>query len=48
MTVGELKFDPQGLIPAVVQEADTGDLLMVAWMDRSAVEQTLASGVTHF
>jgi len=44
----ELRFDGQGLIPAVVQEADSGALLMVAWMDRAAVEKTLASGVTHF
>ena len=48
MTLDELKFDPQGLIPAVVQEADTGELLMVAWMDRAAVEATLGSGLTHF
>ena len=48
MTLDELKFDGQGLIPAVVQEADTGELLMVAWMDRAAVGQTLATGVTHF
>ena len=48
MRVEELTFDAQGLIPAVVQEADTGELLMVAWMDRPAVEKTLASGVTHF
>jgi phosphoribosyl-AMP cyclohydrolase / phosphoribosyl-ATP pyrophosphohydrolase len=48
MTLDELRFDGQGLIPAVVQEADTGELLMVAWMDRSAVEKTLSSGVAHF
>jgi phosphoribosyl-ATP pyrophosphohydrolase/phosphoribosyl-AMP cyclohydrolase len=48
MTVDELKFDAQGLIVAVVQEGDTGELLMVAWMDRPAVEKTLASGETHF
>lgn len=48
MTLDELRFDAQGLIPAVVQEADTGELLMVAWMDRAAVEATLASGLTHF
>jgi phosphoribosyl-AMP cyclohydrolase / phosphoribosyl-ATP pyrophosphohydrolase len=48
MTVDELRFDGQGLIPAVVQEADTGELLMVAWMDRSAVEKTLVSGIAHF
>ena len=48
MTLDELRFDAQGLIPAVVQEADSGELLMVAWMDRPAVEATLASGLTHF
>lgn len=48
MRLDELTFDGQGLLPAVVQEADTGEVLMVAWMDRAAVEQTLATGVTHF
>ncbi len=48
MTPEQLRFDAQGLIPAVVQEAATGELLMVAWMDRAAVEATLASGLTHF
>jgi len=43
-----LRFDGAGLIPAVVQAAETGDVLMVAWMNREAVEQTLATGVTHF
>lgn len=48
MTVDELRFDERGLIPAVVQAAETGEVLMVAWMDREAVTATLASGVTHF
>jgi phosphoribosyl-ATP pyrophosphohydrolase/phosphoribosyl-AMP cyclohydrolase len=48
MTVDDLRFDAQGLIPAVVQEADTGDVLMVAWMDRAAVAATLETGYTHF
>jgi phosphoribosyl-ATP pyrophosphohydrolase/phosphoribosyl-AMP cyclohydrolase len=48
MTVDDLRFDAQGLIPAVVQEADTGDVLMVAWMDRAAVTATLETGYTHF
>ena len=48
MNVDALKFDAQGLIPAVVQEADTGDVLMVAWMDRDAVTKTLETGATHF
>jgi phosphoribosyl-ATP pyrophosphohydrolase/phosphoribosyl-AMP cyclohydrolase len=44
----ELRFDDRGLIPAVVQEADTGEVLMVAWMDRAALDATLASGLSHF
>ena len=48
MKLEELVFDERGLLPAVVQEADTGELLMVAWMNRQAVEQTLATGLTHF
>jgi len=48
VTVDELKFDEHGLIPAVVQAAETGEVLMVAWMDRAAVLSTLQSGLTHF
>ena len=48
MTPDELTFDDRGLIPAVVQEADTGEVLMVAWMDRAALDATLATGLSHF
>jgi len=48
MTVDELTFDDRGLIPAVVQAAETGEVLMVAWMDRAAVQSTLSTGLTHF
>ncbi len=48
MTPEALTYDAQGLIPAVVQEAETGEVLMVAWMDRDAVAKTLESGLTHF
>ncbi|HEX9818154.1 MAG TPA: bifunctional phosphoribosyl-AMP cyclohydrolase/phosphoribosyl-ATP diphosphatase HisIE [Methylomirabilota bacterium] len=48
MTPESLTYDAQGLIPAVVQEAETGEVLMVAWMDRDAVAATLATGLTHF
>jgi phosphoribosyl-AMP cyclohydrolase / phosphoribosyl-ATP pyrophosphohydrolase len=43
-----LRFDAQGLIPAVVQEAGTGEVLMVAWMNRDALERTLATRLAHF
>jgi len=48
MTPDGLTYDAQGLIPAVVQEAETGEVLMVAWMDRAAVAATLETGLTHF
>ena len=48
MTPEQLTYDAQGLIPAVVQEAETGEVLMVAWMDRAAVASTLTTGLTHF
>jgi len=48
MSLPTLRFDERGLIPAVVQEADTGEVLMVAWMDRAALDATLATGLTHF
>jgi phosphoribosyl-AMP cyclohydrolase len=44
----ELRFDDRGLIPAVVQEADTGEVLMVAWMNREALDRTLKDGRTWF
>jgi phosphoribosyl-ATP pyrophosphohydrolase/phosphoribosyl-AMP cyclohydrolase len=48
VTIDDLRFDEHGLLPAVVQEASTGELLMVAWMDRGAVEATLDTGRAHF
>ena len=46
--VGELKWDTQGLIPAVAQETATGEVLMVAWMDREALARTLETGLAHY
>ena len=43
-----LKWTSDGLIPAIVQDAGHGAVLMMAWMDRSAVERTLETGQTHF
>jgi phosphoribosyl-ATP pyrophosphohydrolase/phosphoribosyl-AMP cyclohydrolase len=44
----ELKWDDQGLIPAVAQETETGEVLMVAWMDREALAKTLTTGLAHY
>jgi phosphoribosyl-AMP cyclohydrolase len=39
-----LSFDANGLVAAVAQQHDTGEVLMVAWMNREAVRETLATG----
>ena len=44
-----LDFDKMGgLLPAIVQDADTGDVLMLAFMNREAWERTLATGEAHY
>ena len=44
-----LDFDKMGgLLPAIVQDADTGEVLMLAFMDREAWERTLATGEAHY
>ena len=43
-----IRFGPDGLIPSVVQDADTGDVLMVAFMNEAALAATRATGRTHF
>lgn len=44
----QLKFNSDGLIPAIIQEQGTGRVLMMAWMNRASIEKTIASGKTHF
>ena len=44
----KLKFNADGLIPAIVQEQATGRVLMMAWMNRASLETTIATGKTHF
>jgi phosphoribosyl-AMP cyclohydrolase len=39
-----LKFDDQGLIPAIAQDSSTHRILMVAWMNRDSLEETVSSG----
>ncbi len=39
----DLIFDAAGLIPVIVQDARQGDVLMMAWMDSTAIERTLAT-----
>ncbi|MER3473481.1 MAG: phosphoribosyl-AMP cyclohydrolase [Armatimonadota bacterium] len=40
----QLKFNEQGLIPAIVQDAKTGEVLMMAWMNREALQRTIETG----
>jgi phosphoribosyl-AMP cyclohydrolase len=40
----DIAFDANGLVPAVAQQHDTGEVLMLAWMNRAAVAETLATG----
>jgi phosphoribosyl-AMP cyclohydrolase len=46
--VNNLKFDAKGLIPAVVQDADNGDVLMLGYMNRESLRLTLSSGEVWF
>lgn len=44
----DLEYDANGLIPAIVQDADTGELLMMAWMNKASLEDSVRTGKTHF
>ena len=43
-----LKFDANGLIPAIVQDATSGEVLMMAWMNRDSLAKTAETRQTHF
>jgi len=42
--LAETSFDANGLVPAIAQQHDTGEVLMMAWMHEDAIRETLASG----
>ena len=44
----KVKFDQNGLVPVIAQEASTGDVLTLAYANREAVEKTLSSGEAHY
>jgi phosphoribosyl-ATP pyrophosphohydrolase/phosphoribosyl-AMP cyclohydrolase len=48
MSVPDLKWDERGLVPAIVQDARDGSLLMLAWINAEALAKTLATGEAHF
>ncbi|MFQ5802458.1 MAG: bifunctional phosphoribosyl-AMP cyclohydrolase/phosphoribosyl-ATP diphosphatase HisIE [Candidatus Methylomirabilales bacterium] len=45
---GNLKFNKDGLIPAIAQDASTGQVLMMAYMNRAALRRTLDTGFAHY
>jgi phosphoribosyl-AMP cyclohydrolase len=44
----EIKYDEKGLVPAVVQDIDTGEVLMLGYMNQEALDRTLTSGDVWF
>lgn len=46
--IDELTYNDQGLIPAIVQDHETGEVLMMAWMNKDSIRQTLEKGLTSF
>jgi phosphoribosyl-AMP cyclohydrolase len=48
VALAEVRFDDRGLVPAVVQDVENGDVLMMAWMNRASLERTLEERRTVF
>lgn len=48
VAVDEVRFNPDGLVPAIIQEAATGRVLMLGYMNRESLQRTLDTGYTWF
>lgn len=46
--LSKVKYDDDGLVPAIVQEQDTGDVLMMAWVNEATLRRSLDEGRTVF
>ena len=46
--IPDLKYDERGLIPAIIQDAKNGDVLMMAYMNKQSLKMSLETGYTHF
>ena len=46
--IDDVRFDERGLVPAIVQDDATGEVLMMAWMNRESLGLTLETGTTWF
>jgi phosphoribosyl-AMP cyclohydrolase len=44
VALDELAYNAEGLVPAIAQQHDTGEVLMLAWMNRAALQETLTTG----
>jgi phosphoribosyl-AMP cyclohydrolase len=44
----EIKFNEAGLVPAIAQDAETGRVLMMAWMNEESIRQTVDTGFAHY
>jgi len=48
MDIPELKYDQNGLIPAIIQDAESHEVLMMAFMNSASLQKTIETGHTHF
>ena len=44
----KVAFNPQGLVPVIIQDIKTDEVLMMAWMNKEALEKTVSTGKVHF
>jgi phosphoribosyl-AMP cyclohydrolase len=48
MNIPELKYDANGLIPAIIQDAENNEVLMMAYMNEASLQKTVETGYTYF
>ncbi len=48
MILSELKYNSDGLIPAIIQDKDNGEVLMMAWMNEESLRQTIETGLCTY
>ena len=48
MNLPDLKYDMHGLIPAIIQDAQNNEVLMMAYMNEASLQKTIETGYTHF
>jgi len=46
--IPELKYDEKGLIPAIIQDVNNNEILMLAYMNKTSLKKTIETGKTHF